>query len=293
MTMTTACGVCGKPNRQNAKFCVRCAARIGVEPLGQSMFGAAAAGPNADAPHDAAFDASRAAHLRSADAREPVVFWVRAGIAGLVLLIGFVAWCLYILTVNKAVPPSPISTTSVPLAPAATAEPKSLVEVPPVAQPVAQPRAPPRIATSEPRPPATQPPAATQPPSSLPTTAPSSARAALNLTGAPEARAADAPRDYARSRPRKTAAPPADSAPSNFTWNEPSQPPARTSMPDYKDSGPPIIQGPGPRYASSPPLPEVPPRNSLAPAQAADSGPPIAPGPGPRYDYSTPGALPR
>ncbi|WP_162591758.1 zinc ribbon domain-containing protein [Variovorax sp. PBL-E5] len=287
MFMTTACGICGASNRENAKFCVNCAARLGVEPMGQSIFGTDAKAPRTQ--RDSGFDAPRTAYshpmsLRAAlMSREPAIFWVRAGMTGLVLLIGFIGWCLYVLTANKVPPQSSVSERTVLAAPQPPAEPKPATagaDAPKLASTPAVP-----ATTSEAR----------VAPASVPGTQAASAEPRSRTV------AATTPRNTETRRARPAAAPRVraptssdeDDVSPKFTWVEPSRPNARTSMPDYQDPGPPIVQGPGPRYAGSPPSPVVSPREFAGPAQGADLGPPIAPGPGPRYDFSSPGATPR
>ncbi|MEJ8846839.1 hypothetical protein [Variovorax rhizosphaerae] len=306
--MTTACGICGKLNRKNARFCVGCAARLGIEPVGHSIPGPAFA----DSRRDASFDATRTGHSRSmplrasAPAREPAMFWLRAGIAGLVLLIGFVGWCMYVLTSHKAVAPLQAGTNaSVPAVQAESPSDPAATAVAPVtpaplapstlagsAAPASSNRAP----TAAPLAPIAKPYAATgtEADASIAATPSSAANSApIRSTATPGA----TPRNYARERNRRQESPDTEtsSLPSNYSWVEPARQPANTLNPGYVDAGPPVVPGPGPRYASSIPSPVgvSPNYESTAPMRGPDAGPPIVPGPGPRYDFSSPGAIPR
>ncbi|WP_218511194.1 hypothetical protein [Variovorax sp. dw_308] len=306
--MTTACGICGKLNRKNARFCVGCAARLGVEPVVTSIPGPTFADSRRDVGLDStriATDHSRPTPLRAAaPAREPAMFWLRAGLAGLVLLIGFVGWCMYVLTSHKAVVPLQASTNaSVPSSesrPQAEPAPTVASPVAPVATPTLAespaPGASSRVATLPPLAPAARPPPATgtEADASIAATSPSTAGRGAD---AARRRPTTAPRSYARERSRRQESPDTDTsglAP-NFGWVAPLREPANTLNPGYADPGPPVVPGPGPRYASSIPSPvEAPPAyEGVAPSRGPDAGPPIVPGPGPRYDYSSPGAIPR
>jgi hypothetical protein len=305
--MTTACGICGKLNRENARFCVGCAARLGVEPVGTSIPGPAFA----DSHRDAGFDSTRTAgHSRptplraAAPAREPAMFWLRAGLAGLVLLLGFVGWCMYVLTSHKTVVPLQASTnTSSPSSesrPQAEPAPTVASPVAPVAAPASAPSPAPaassRVATLVPQAPAAKPSPATGTEADASIASPHPAIIGGGVDAA-RTRPTAAPRSYPRERSRRQDPPDTDSsglAP-NYGWVAPSREPANTLNPGYADPGPPVVPGPGPRYASSIPTPvEVPPiYEGVVPSRGPDAGPPIVPGPGPRYDYSSPGASPR
>ena len=290
---SVVCPACGSPNRAQAKFCAACAARLGEEPsIAHAQQRAAAAAATVPPPHDTGLDAPRTNYSRPMPLHAPpsdaLGFWFKFCMTGLVVMLGFIAWAVYVLTGSKAVPQlpvgqggaAPMSQSAPPLASASTA--------PPMAAAAAV-SAPQKSVAATP----TAPPATTSPP------------AARVATRAPDADANPDTRrrsaEAAQQRPagsqwqasRERSRPPVrneeeeTAAPVSGAWVMPSRPPAVTSSPQFRDAGPPIVPGPGP--APAPREPYV--ASQDAPATpAGDLGPPIAVGPGPRYDYSTPSA---
>lgn len=273
---SAVCPACGTANPADARFCVRCAARLGAEP---TIVAPRLSAPSR--PADAGAIPSRPAPL-SPGRTDTTAFWVKLGLGGLLLLIGFVCWSVYILTDVKTVPQMPTGqgggTAGVVLAPV--------------------------IATPAPAasaPTATIPPATTVVPSATVPAAPTAAAPASN-TVAPVTAASAASRARAASRQAARAAEERaaeDRAVVNGGWVEPSRPPAMTSSPSYQDAGPPIVRGPEPRETAPVPVTapnpvvvqpqpqsQTPPRVDPAP----DLGPPVIEGPGPRYDFSRPGS---
>ena len=275
-TGTIVCPECGEGNRATARFCTACAARLGAEP---SAAGAVVPAPAA-LRHQSRRDAPHTVHSRptplGASASDSATFLVKFCIAGLIVLIGFIGWALYMLTASKAVPVLPVVQGSA--APSEAVAPSAAVPVSPPPQPVATLPVPTRIPPETPR------------------VAPSVPVAAAPAF--PEIRRPAATR---RQTTRESAQPTMPVPNENGgevaavgNWVEPTRPPASTSSPLYRDPGPPIVQGPGPRESLLPTLPYPPMRSgSTVGMQGADPGPPIAEGPGPRYDYSTPGAVGR
>jgi len=244
-------------------------------------------GATASAPaalrHDSRPDTLRAVPSRpmpfGAPAADSATFLVKFCIAGLVVLIGFIGWALYMLTASKAVPVLPVGQGVVATPDAVAASTASSTAPPlPLARPAATPTPPtPARATAE---------------------APSAVAAApLAADQAfPEIRRAESPRRQTRreSTPPPTPTQSAGEVATTGEWVAPTRPPASTSSPLYQDPGPPIVQGPGPRESVLPALPSAPTRaGGSVGTPRADPGPPIAEGPGPRYDYSTPGAVGR
>lgn len=262
---TTVCQECGKRNPASARFCTACAARLGAEPsIGAAAVpGATIASP--DGPHDAPRTVDSRPGELPARAADSGAIWVKLCIGGLVLMLAFIAWALYMLTGSK-VP------AQVPTGQGAAAS-----EVAPVAPP----------------PPAPPPPPVATAPSAAPAVAPSATPAATSTVVPPSdvfpytppARAGVAP----QRRPARGPQAPVDgvddarmAAPG--AWVEPSRAPAMTASPAYRDDGPPIVPGPGPSVN------EAAPAAAGGTARPADPGPPVVDGPGPRYDFSTPGA---
>ena len=307
---SVVCPVCGNRNTAEAKFCAACAARLGEEPSIARAQPQAAAAATATPPNDTGMGAPRTNYSRPMPLRAPpsdaLGFWFKFCMAGLVVMLGFIAWAVYVLTGSKAVPPLPVgqgsaSSMSQSAAPEAPATPAgSAASTPPPLVAGARASAPQKSvaaassASSAPVAPAT---------SSVPAAMPSQSAARVATTRAPDAdvnpparrssaeaaqqRSAGAQRQAWRERSR----PPAwneeeeSAAPGTGAWVMPSRPPADTSSPQFRDAGPPIVPGPGPRepYVASQetPTPAIP---------AGDLGPPVTAGPGPRYDYSTPSA---
>lgn len=273
---TIVCAECGEENRATARFCTACAARLGAEP---SAAGATASNPM-PLRQESRREALGATPSRpiplTPPAADSATFLFKFCIAGLVVLIGFIGWALYMLTASRAVPAAPASQSGI-----SSAEPMAIA--PPVAASAE--------ASTQSQGPATQGAPARAAPDAPP------ARAAApteNYETFPEIRRpAPMRRQATRERPPR----PGEGAPEVATsdnWTEPTRPPASTSSPLYQDPGPPIVPGPGPRESALSTLPSVPVRSGgAAIGRSADPGPPIAEGPGPHYDYSTPGAAGR
>lgn len=242
------CPSCGQPNAAREKFCTACAARLGEEP----SIGAARPRVAAPSARDSAFGAPRTVHSGPVPLRAPppdaAGFWFKFCMAGLVLMLGFLGWALYVMSGSRAVPPAPLARSVAPAAAGPDVAPPIASAVAP-AVPAAAPAAP----------------AATSP----------------QLMAEPRAAAA---RPVARERNRRPARERAPAVEADGdAWVMPSRAPAVTSSPQFRDAGPPIVEGPRPGAFGQSARPGV-----VMPAP--DLGPPIAVGPGPRYDYSTPNA---
>ena len=315
---TIACPECGQRNRAEARFCEACAARLGAEPsIASTRAPTRAPLPRATAPvplaasaasaaagSDSRFDAPRTVHSRplplQAQAANNSGFWIKFCIGGLIVMIGFIAWSLYILTGSKAPTQLPTGQAGTASAPATSAVPPSTAAAPVVTPAAAVPAATHAAAAL-----------------SLPARpAPSVATATSNVPPVVErfqatepsaARPAAARQAAARQRARPA---PSEVQPADFGgWVEPSRPPAMTSSPNYQDAGPPVVAGPSP--TAGPGLSPTPSPSSgssepfvrMRPAPSAnvrsavngssDLGPPVTAGPGPHYDYSTPNAAGR
>ena len=273
---TIICAECGEENRATARFCTACAARLGAEP---SAAGGAASNPM-PLRQESRRDALGASPSRpiplTPPAADSATFLFKFCIAGLVVLIGFIGWALYMLTASRAVPAAPASQSA-----ASSAEPATIV--PPVAASEAVPTPSQGLATQG------------APTRAAPGAPPVRAAApAESYETFPEIRR---PAPVRRQATRDRAPRAGEAAPEVATsdnWTEPMRPPASTSSPLYQDPGPPIVPGPGPRESALSTLPSVPVRSGgAAIGRSADPGPPIAEGPGPHYDYSTPGAAGR
>ncbi|MGJ7488284.1 hypothetical protein ACSFA2_23670 [Variovorax sp. LT2P21] len=284
---TIACPECGQRNRAEARFCEACAARLGAEPsIASTRAPTRAPLPQATAPvplaasaatgGDSRFDAPRTVHSRpmplQAQAANNSGFWFKFCMAGLAVMIGFIAWSLYILTGSKAptqLPAGQVSAEAPPVAASAAPAGPSAVPSP--------------LPTSVAPSPSTAAATADAPPRSTSPTA-RAPRPSSTVPPAPPRQAT------ARERVRPS---PSEVRPADFGgWVEPSRPPAMTSSPNYQDAGPPVVAGPGPRepLATAPPAQ---PAGSVATTGRQDLGPPVSAGPGPRYDYSTPNAVGR
>ncbi|WP_219215706.1 zinc ribbon domain-containing protein [Variovorax boronicumulans] len=262
---TTVCAACGRKNPANARFCVACDARLGAEP----SIGAAAAPVPPDGPHDASHAVpSRPAALDASAAADTGAIWVKLCIGGLVVLLGFMGWALYMLTDSKVPQQLP------------TGQSAAVPEVPAIPSPPASPPAspPPPVATAPA--PSPSPPPAARPATAGAAVAPSDVFPYTPPTAAQQRRAA-----RARSRPAPVDAVAPGGEASAGAWVEPSRPPAVTSSPTYRDDGPPIVPGPGPAVGDA-----TVPAGVRGTARPADPGPPVVDGPGPHYDFSTPGA---
>lgn len=267
-----ACPSCGKRNDPREKFCVACASRLGQEPViapgqrppPQRAANAAAATSPSD---DSRFDAPRTVHSRSLPLQPPssgaLGFWFKFGVGGLVLLIGFIGWALYMTTHRSVVPTLPPAAVAPEAAPP---EPVAAMPAAPTSPPSQSPPSPPAATEVTRRPPDTR-------------------RVALP---APQSAPARTQRQVAseRSRPAVRNDDEVRAQSDTGAWVMPSRPPAVTSSPQFRDAGPPIVAGPRPGDAAA--------SSSQASSGAGpDAGPPTAVGPGPLYDYSTPGATRR
>lgn len=261
---TTVCAACGRKNPANARFCVACDARLGAEP----SIGAAAAPVPADGLHDASHAVpSRPAALEASAGADSGAIWVKLCIGGLVILLGFMGWALYMLTGSKV--PQQLPTGQSAAVPEVSAVPSP---------PSSPPLPPPPVATAPP--PAPSAPPAAPPAAAGAAVAPSDVFPYTPPTATQQRRAA-----RARSRPAPADAAAPGGEASAGAWVEPSRPPAITSSPSYRDDGPPIVPGPGPAVGEAAAPAVV--RGAVRPA---DPGPPVVEGPGPHYDFSTPGA---
>lgn len=261
---TIDCPECGKRNRAAARFCVACAARLGAEP---AIVSAPAELPTPAAPAqrgDSRFDAPRTTHSRPLPLQSAAIdtagFWIKLGIGGLIVMIGFIGWSLYILTGSKAPAQMPVT------APVASTPASAAVSTAPIMP--AAPAAPPPQAA----------PIASAPVPQVP--APLAARETATRGAAPQRQAT--------YRERLRPPPTTEVRPGDFGgWVAPTRPPAMTSAPDYQDAGPPIVTGPRPSEPFAAAAPAAPAPDPRA-AGGGDLGPPVVAGPGPRYDYSTP-----
>lgn len=299
---TIACPECGQRNRAEARFCEACAARLGAEPSIASTRpptraplpqGAAAAPLGASpvasgaARGDSRFDAPRTVHSRPMPLQEAsnTGFWFKFCMAGLAVMIGFIAWSLYMLTGSKAptqLPAAQVGAQTTPPVPAAATGQSPAPMGPPPANMAPSPNT---AATADASPSTAAPTArAPQPASTVPP-------AAQRPTA--EARERPAPQRQAATRER-VRPPPAEVRPADYGgWVEPSRPPAMTSAPNYQDAGPPIVPGPSPREPLPMTSPAQPAGSVASTTGRQDLGPPVTVGPGPRYDYSTPNAAGR
>lgn len=248
------CPSCGNRNPAREKFCLACAARLGREP---SI--ARPAQRVAEPSAHSGFDAPRTVHSQPAALRAAPVdassFWFKFCMAGLVVMIGFLGWALYVMTGSKAVAPL----AAVPAAPEAVAPVASTPAPAPVPAPAVAAAAP---AASAPTPK----PVATPAPAPAPVRArpPESRRAAAAASRQPREELLDAPIERPRQQP-------------DMTWQQRALPYEQSDERRYEQ----------PYYAPRP----MPPQQAVMPAP--DAGPPIVVGPGPLYDYSTPGAVRR
>ena len=321
---SVVCPVCGNRNTAKAKFCAACAARLGEEPSIAHAQPQAAAAATPTPPHDTGMGAPRTNYSRpmplSAPPSDALGFWFKFCMTGLVVMLGFIAWAVYVLTGSKAVPPLPagqgtssVSQGAAPAAPEAPATPAGSAASTPPPPLVAGARAsaPQKsVAAASTASSVSAAPATSSVPAATPAM-PSQSAARVATTRAPDADvnlpARRSSAEAAQQRPeaaqqrfagaqqrqasRERSRPPVwneeeeSAAPGTGAWVMPSRPPADTSSPQFRDAGPPIVPGPGPRepYVASQetPMPAIP---------AGDLGPPVTVGPGPRYDYSTPSA---
>ena len=259
-----ACPSCGKANSAREKFCVACAARLGEEPsIARTRSPAPASLPRRDSGFDAPRTVrSQPAALRAAPA-ETAGFWFKFCMAGLVVMLGFLGWALYVMTGSKAPAPLPAGPSG---GPALSSERLPL--------PAAATAAPPPVTAGAPAAAVPEPPAAARP---APARPPETRRTAEASRAAARERSAPPPPTTTTTGQAPRPAPGADGR------GLPSRSPAVTSSPQFRDAGPPVVAGPQPSDVSPPGW-----RGPTLPAP--DLGPPIAVGPGPRYDYSTPNA---
>lgn len=282
------CPECGTPNPANARFCASCAARLGAEP--------SIVAPRLSAPSRLA--ASGAIPSRPAPLPAPhantTAFWVKLGLGGLLLMIGFIGWSVYVLTDVKVVTQVPTgqggsaaTTVAAPAAPASAS-----------AAPADAPLRPLTPSTAVTAPSSASAQSATVPasaPSASTPTNPDRPRDEDDLQRRIEALEKQLAGQRSRAASRAAAARAAED-PANGSsgaaatggWVAPSRAPAMTSSPGYRDAGPPIVRGPEPTV----PTEVVRPAPSAV-MPAPDGGPPVVEGPGPRYDFSRSGGTGR
>ncbi|MGJ7582015.1 zinc-ribbon domain-containing protein [Variovorax sp. RHLX14] len=297
---TAICPECGTANPESARFCTNCAARLGAEP--------SIVAPRLSAPSRLAASGaipSRPAPLPAAHANT-AAFWVKLGIGGLILLIGFIGWSVYVLTDVKVVTQLPTGQGGDPAAAAAAS---ASVSAP--AETSLRPLTPSTQATGAtgatgttgttgttalpaiPAQPAAVPASAQT--TAVPTNPEQRSRDDDDLQRRIEALEKQLAGQRSRAANRASAAraaeePAAGSSAATATggWVAPSRAPAMTSSPGYRDSGPPVVRGPEPTV----PMEVVRPTPSVA-TPAPDLGPPVVEGPGPRYDFSRQGGANR
>lgn len=255
------CASCGHQNPAREKFCLACAARLGREPS-ITRPGQRAALP----PADSRFDAPRTVLSQPARLQAPAVdasgFWFKFCMAGLVVMLGFMGWALYVLTGSKAVAPL----AAAPVAPA------------PV-EPVASTPAPVPLPLPLPLP---SPSSATVPARAVAATAPVAIAPTPKAAASPAPAPAPAPVPAARVRSSESRRA-ASAASRQALEDEPFERPRQPDM-SWQQRAMPYEQ---PYYAPRP----MPSQQAVMPTP--DAGPPIVVGPGPLYDYSTPGAVRR
>lgn len=129
--MSVVCDTCGSSNRATAMFCIGCAGRLpGFVPSGPSALEAAAAlrpRPDAARRDDGAPQGDASGFVLPS---ETPAFWLRLGLLGLAMMIGFISWYLYITrTAAEPMQAAPAATASarttavaLPSAPAAPQE---------------------------------------------------------------------------------------------------------------------------------------------------------------------------
>lgn len=307
--MPIVCGICGSENRSSAKFCIGCAGRL----PGFSPSGTAALKPEGipvSSQPQPTFSARAPKPDASPSGSTVTSFWLHLGLVGLTMIIGFVAWCVYVLHHGTApwtqfarmTASTPAPRQSEPVVKARASE-SSVPAQPTALAPAVAPAPVPAPAPASTTPAATAafaPTAPTPAPAISPTTALAFAPAtkAASVTYPPTRNARPEKRTVERARriPRDEEADyePAYQMPTPQPRVQPDPGPpiapgpgpqyswVRPSSRAYDDPGPPVVAGPGPRYESRP---EV---RAPSSAPSNDPGPPIAIGPGPRYDYSTP-----
>jgi hypothetical protein len=304
--MPVVCGACGSENRESAKFCIGCARRLpGFVPTGPSALEAInQAHPRAQARSGRVWRRDDPLALLPA---ETAGFWLRLGLLGLAMGIGFIGWYLYVtrqweeppllnqinaaLTLEDRKPPAEESIALAPPTASTTPAPVSAAPAAP-AKAVAEPAKPaaPAKAAAEPAKPA-EPAKAAAP---APAPAPARAAAPAPAKAEPPARetAWRTPATASTERPREASptTPPRSRVPS---WvEEPAQrllavvpataPPAPVRAPAWSrdDPGPPVVPGPGPVYSAT-----------RSPSWGRDDpGPPVAPGPGPVFSSTRSGS---
>lgn len=292
------CPECGTANPENARFCARCAARLGAEP--------SIVTPRFSAPSRLASPGaipSRPAPLPTATHANNAAFWVKIGIGGLILMIGFIGWSVYVLTDVKVVTQVPTGQGGTTAAPAASV-------ASPSPSPSASASASAALTPLVPAPSSTSPASSTAAASAVPaapstSSPPTPANASTPQAPARSSDAEDLQRriealekqlagQRARAASRSAAARASEPGASGAAagtggWVEPARAPAMTSTPGYQDAGPPVVRGPAPTVPVEVARPAQP---STAPSPvmpAPDLGPPVIEGPGPRYDFSRSG----
>ena len=276
------CPECGTPNPASARFCASCAARLGAEP--------SIVAPRLSAPSRLA--ASGAIPSRPSPLPAPhantTAFWVKLGIGGLLLMIGFIGWSVYVLTDVKVVTQMPTgqggnagATVSAPAA--APAAPSAAATTVPPAQTAAP------VVSAPPAGPA--PSAAMQANPDPPTDAGDLQRRIEALEKQLAGQRSRAASRAAAARAAEEPATGSSGAAATGGWVAPSRAPAMTSSPGYRDAGPPVVRGPEPTVPTVPTEVARPAPSAVMPAP--DLGPPVVDGPGPRYDFSRSGGTGR
>jgi len=324
--MSIVCGNCGSENRENAMFCGGCAGRLpGFAPTGASALDSMRTlrvPHTSHPPHASPDEASLRppGYLTPLPAETPA-FWLRLGLLALAMMIGFFGWYIYV-TRKTAEPWLPARIAAVlglqdaSSAPVKTAPADAVPAATPVT-PVPRPAAP-AIATAPATAGATARATASSPTpvAAAPAPKPEWMGSGTSVEDAPaEAPSASPPKRFgaasaqlAPQQPRRRAraqerAVEDDPSPPIAVRTEPGAGLPRASTWPQEDPGPPIVAGPGPRFAATPPPPPSsssfredpgppivagpgPVAGSARPsiASGADPGPPIAIGPGPLYD---------
>lgn len=286
------CPECGTPNPASARFCASCAARLGAEP--------SIVAPRLSTPSRLA--ASGAIPSRPAPLPPPhantTAFWVKLGIGGLLLMIGFIGWSVYVLTDVKVVTQVPTgqggSAGATVTAPATA--PATPSEAP--LRPLAPSAAATTVSPAQSAAPIASAPSAGPAPSAAMQTNPDPPTDAGDLQRRIEALEKQLAGQRSRAASRAAAARAAEEpatgssgAAATGGWVAPSRAPAMTSSPGYRDAGPPVVRGPEPTVPTVPTEVARPAPSAVMPAP--DLGPPVVEGPGPRYDFSRSGGTGR
>lgn len=289
--MSVVCNVCGSANRPKAKYCVGCAHPLpGFTPTGPGALDAVmAVRPASDATPCGAVGARAGAEVPVLPA-ETAAFWLKAGVVGLAMILGFAAWCFHVthkpgapplreqilsLVMPESLKPRALPAATVPSTAAASADEvqearPATLRITPTVQSAAT-RAEPQPAR-RPTPPLADAPR----PIAHARTAPASSR--RNLPDTPPPAATESP--VARTTP--------DPGPPIAAGPGPLYDRGQAPLQRFADSGPPVVPGPGPLYNFS----RAPVRAPFGPS-GNDPGPPLAAGPGPQFDYSARSATTR